>query len=877
MALPKPLIFIYPISASLQNLKKLMEENSEKEGIEVFECDMIQEAGQLIASVGPSVIFSTDAKKCAQILMANKKFIKENRSKVLLLLKADLPRQTFLKLQKLGLTEIVVEPVPPKSLIFKTQILIKALPAPKGVEEEKKEEEVKAITSLFPTSNEKAVDKNLELKKSHEVNLEFEKPKEEKKKSNTFELDIEEEKKPKKENVELKLESSKPLEKKEDPNSELMDGDEPDEIEMDDDLEDIENYDDEFREKAAKVDLKFEKNKDSSSKKEKGLEIDSSTQKTKEKLDLNIEKKEEVSASKIDLELEKKEKDKAAKNNLELDKKEELLKEAVNLEITKKEIPKKEEQKDLDITHKVKDSSNKNSLNIEKKDKNDKEKLEPLNIEKKEIPKKDSGLEVSKKEKLKDNENLLPEIEKKKIGDHKDDLELNKKPNAPTETSKLDVEKTKKEEAIKNLEIDHGPNRPKSNQSNLELSKKDSDDKPKEESNSGPTSVSSHKDNLELSKKEKKSEEKTELDFEAKAKEETKSSLNVEKKKKEQEELAPLDESEKKIEDVKGLDVEAAKKKNIESSNLEVETKEKNKNQNDDLNIESSGIQHAEYEEKKRKELQREEIKKEAKGKWELDNKDEIEQEWPSLFSADDLAKGEKNNTEEGSSINYAKMFKDFNTKMNSGGLIEDEIKIKADKEVVSEDKDEKGDDIFEPDTKGLEWAINVLNLYEKKKTKENEVFDYISKIIYENLKGMSSFYLIDNEKKTSLNYHLWNNFDLELVETFNNLKTNEIEKWEKTQIPTWSDPTFMNESPTLIFPYFEGLKHIGYSVVYFNQKILETDSHKIEVLMETARGLYLEKLRESGGQGSYNKKSTEKEEPKKGGFFSKLFGKKAS
>ena len=73
----KPLIFIEPLSDTLKKLKEVVEENAENEGIEVYEIDSLEEAAQLLPTIGQSLTLMASPKKCAMMLQSNRKTIKK--------------------------------------------------------------------------------------------------------------------------------------------------------------------------------------------------------------------------------------------------------------------------------------------------------------------------------------------------------------------------------------------------------------------------------------------------------------------------------------------------------------------------------------------------------------------------------------------------------------------------------------------------------------------------------------------------------------------------------------------------------------------------------------------------------------------------------
>ena len=123
----KPLIFLEPLSQTLQKLKEIISENAESEGIEVFQVDEIAEMAQLLPTVGQSLTLTSSPKKCAIFLQSNKRNIKSLQSKTLLLSPKAIPRKTLDKFMKVGLTECIVEPVNPKTLLYKVRLQIRSL------------------------------------------------------------------------------------------------------------------------------------------------------------------------------------------------------------------------------------------------------------------------------------------------------------------------------------------------------------------------------------------------------------------------------------------------------------------------------------------------------------------------------------------------------------------------------------------------------------------------------------------------------------------------------------------------------------------------------------------------------------------------------
>src|SRR5690606_20985184 len=123
----KPLIFIKPYTKTLQKLKEVLEESSEQQGTEIYEIEDLQEAIQLIPQIGQSLVIAAHPRKTAMLLQASRQHIKKLQTKVLLISPKPIPRKTVDKFMKVGLTECIVEPIVPKTLQYKINLLIRSM------------------------------------------------------------------------------------------------------------------------------------------------------------------------------------------------------------------------------------------------------------------------------------------------------------------------------------------------------------------------------------------------------------------------------------------------------------------------------------------------------------------------------------------------------------------------------------------------------------------------------------------------------------------------------------------------------------------------------------------------------------------------------
>ncbi|MEI8346366.1 MAG: hypothetical protein WCG27_02795 [Pseudomonadota bacterium] len=124
----KPVIFVQPLAASLEELKDALSKEAEDSSAEVYDAASSAEIKQLLPIVGPTIIFLSSPAICEQILAENRKIIVQYNSKVILISASEIPATEYAKLKKLGLSEALTEPIPLKNLQHKIKILHRAMP-----------------------------------------------------------------------------------------------------------------------------------------------------------------------------------------------------------------------------------------------------------------------------------------------------------------------------------------------------------------------------------------------------------------------------------------------------------------------------------------------------------------------------------------------------------------------------------------------------------------------------------------------------------------------------------------------------------------------------------------------------------------------------
>lgn len=141
MSVERNIVFLYPISEKLKELKDELEND---ESYVVYELDSVAEYGQLIGVMDHSITLSSDFKKTEQYLNECKKFVKGKTAKNFLVQDKNILPHMFTKLQRLGLNEVMQESLPLKSIMHKVNMFFNPFDQKEKAEEEAKN---KAVTA----------------------------------------------------------------------------------------------------------------------------------------------------------------------------------------------------------------------------------------------------------------------------------------------------------------------------------------------------------------------------------------------------------------------------------------------------------------------------------------------------------------------------------------------------------------------------------------------------------------------------------------------------------------------------------------------------------------------------------------------------------
>lgn len=123
MEVEKNIVFIHPLSP---RLVELLDDLNAKDEYMIFEVESLAEYGQIIGVLDQSITFSSDLKKTRTYIKDFKSFVKNKKSRNILVQENVLPPHIFSKLQADGLNENLKEDVGLKSLLHKVNMFFNA-------------------------------------------------------------------------------------------------------------------------------------------------------------------------------------------------------------------------------------------------------------------------------------------------------------------------------------------------------------------------------------------------------------------------------------------------------------------------------------------------------------------------------------------------------------------------------------------------------------------------------------------------------------------------------------------------------------------------------------------------------------------------------
>ena len=860
----KPIIFFEPIYEKLQNLKAIYEEeNNDPEfesEIEVFSVSDDLEALQILETLAPALWITSSPKKCIIFAAKNKKKFKKTKSKMALLSATALPAKASKKIQQLAIN-LLLEPIVPKTLKYKLNLLVRSLPQRKSSEDEniqtlekneeapKKAKEMRLEKLMADDDLVGQLENQITNDDSQEVDLldtqaatssslsfNFDSdPSEDSKDLNLVDLDDDSSKNGF-DDVQIDIYDSGSKKKKLDVEEET--------------LEDLYSFE---KKKKSTFDL----DEDPLDKKRSDLLIDDLEDESKKNIDLDLIESFDDNQKNIDLLFDEHldEKDKKNASSPLLEDEEQSKKNSLDLIF----------DDDLDST------KEKKQLTLEEEDEKNKERIDLDLIDDESLDKKKTSLDFleeddEKKKKLDELDIFEDETEKKKT-----DLDI--------EEIEEDLDLTKD---LESLEDEQAKNK-KGGELDFDLDEEQEDLRSLED----------------LGDEDEKNKEKIDLLFDEDLEEEKASDLDeieedpYQKKKKD----LILEDHDLGDEKDKALDLLEEDLSQKNDRDLKVDDDESDLYGKDINLVVDDDLDDSDAQKKKKKEIELDLKKKtnlevlddfEGKKKTHLDvedvdlseeKKDPLPEDW-DIMDKNNILQAEGWNKEQIDAVinqmeknnwqDRNENYQDFYQKLKDKAQPYDEEKEKKHddflfsqlseekkkgkkQESKEEAKEEKTplpeeenlydkDKIFKPDTRGLEFSIKLVPYLRNPEKKQQDFFEFIANHLYKELGGRSRFLKFSDGSFQDLYIA---DLSLEgLAQTSNSwaeTKSANSSTWKEVNVPNWSDETWQAEEQVFLFPYFEGVNLLGMGHVEIPKKVNEQDARFVEVLMENARTIYLE------------------------------------
>ncbi len=835
----KNIIFIPPLAPDLEELFTFYTEGEDKDKYEVLEVSSLAEANQLIPTLGPALILTSAAKTCALMLKANKNYLKNFKSKVILVTPQNIPEKTINKLMKVGLNDFVQCPTNQKSLHYKCNLLLQALPA-QQLEEENVTEEVHLGTgdfeqNIIDTSQKQRIEKGIiedapkgEIKQQEikDINLNIINTTMDNKKTRGA--------------LDLKLEFSEEDDSK--TNLTAM---------SDDDLLKAKSL--------SEINLNLEKSMPA---KEQSQDTSSD--------ELNLKR-----ATQVDLAISS---TSTQRESLQQHS-EETESQTIGKEQTELEINSDKQQKSVDLQIAPSNSSS-STTDILPEEVVPQKSSERTDIDKTENPEQSKSenvnLLINKSSKSEDHttdqaaedeiekikEELALEIEQEELKKKREQQEATISATIKSDTTELTEENSNDKEKRTNLYIEKQAPKKEQQREEKELNYNRSSKKPLPENE---LDYRKNKATHALQVEEESSEENLDLDLDSKQ-----SNTSIGQQNTTEEELA------KNRADI-ALDIDSSSKKSGIIKKQEKETKTKKQNATLEINKKSKGFT---------EEINLEVMKGESKVEH-LDNRFKSKKHHGEL-----KIDFEKKKRGIGDTIDYSKIKKEYKDLAHALRTLDEEALAKIKKRKA--DKLYSKPTVFEPHSKGVEHLIELSILYQNPSKPHEDIIFALGQKIQQLFRARLAIFIYNQEEDTFKTF--FENFDSFLEASsdpenrWKHLVLVNYENWNSVTTPSWKDEHFTQKENEFIFPFYQDSVKQGFSIIHFPENIKANQAALVETLLESIRGILIQCYKEAIGEEVKTNIPTDQENKeqhdhltknkqqtpttnKKRGLLAKLFG----
>lgn len=965
----KPLIFLPPLSPTLEKLKEIMSENADAEGIEIIEVASIEEAIQVVPAMSQSLIMSASPKQCAMFLQSCRKHIKKLESKTILLSPKAIPGKTLEKFMKIGLTECVVEPVNPKTLLYKVRLQLRSIKVTKEEDMELKSSSKQEAVPESDKSKRKTISKGEDnssedtdqptkerLAKAEEDEGEdlYHRKKAEKQEAEKKEAeDLYHRKKAEKqeaEDIDYSFNRDKNEEEEDKTHintAEAINGHMKGDVDSNSNIQTNDSVDNTYKDDAIDGHLRGDNQKDSEDKDKgdkssyqedaisghyKGQVKDKVAPKEKEEKDKTLE--EEIAAAKEEI----RKQSKKELGDTGINKKEILLpedKEAKRSNFQEDDLggnyegqmsseadtPQKKEntteaekalaaKKDPKQAHELEEDSPDHNGAIMTADDLGGPLMGDLQSEEKEEP--------PEKERAAVEAQQIPTDQNKKSNYQEDQPTNGSKGSPADEIGGPQVGKASTDN------IDDTPSGSMENQEALSA-----------EPPSGAVQAEKEIDGYlrggAAKKEEQQEDDKNNKDGEAELEDDGKNKKPTLRLEDDSEDKETANDDSEALEDDKDSknsldleDEEDAKKDAVSEEEIAAKKREGYQEEEIDNNWSDSSGTDTKEDKHNKSNAKSDHLSTHYSNKQgTAHNEDNYGRDWKALREDEEpkvakerevQAQKEKEALDE-QTINYEKLKKEFGA-IEYGSEQKDQLPYQMEAEaadiptisktilgsdgslqamsfedIVPETAEEAEEGVnlsfYEPNPRGTDHVIHILQQYFNPNINIHAIYQNIALRIYQQSECKVVFYR-NKQKQVNLIFNGYCDLSIEttsdssderlgeLIQQWQAIEQEYMADWQNIKTPAWRDSQFKEQVNYFCFPYFEGTELYGIAIAYHDHNITDVQSEQVEILLESARGLYLNASPAQEEVSSSSKKASQNNEKSGflGGFFKKVVGK---
>lgn len=189
--------------------------------------------------------------------------------------------------------------------------------------------------------------------------------------------------------------------------------------------------------------------------------------------------------------------------------------------------------------------------------------------------------------------------------------------------------------------------------------------------------------------------------------------------------------------------------------------------------------------------------------------------------------------------LDYKQLHREYKEgKLKLNAELEEKVKRKNCDQLALE----KDFTLLEFDSYGVEYFITYNDLIWKSAKKPQVLLKFVHFALLKEFSAEVCFYTLQDGKYQLAYNGITEKTWPKLFDEFDKFEAINKVRWEKTELPTWSDETYQANMNEFIYPYYEEGEPIGFAVAHFPKTITNhMDAKKAELLLNMSKGVFLE------------------------------------